>query len=76
MQVRDRKCDAGRSRLRNAAKEIHMRTLVQVLFAFVVTALLLVALVMALPIQALRMLAGSARQATEEQRTGAESIRH
>jgi hypothetical protein len=62
--------------MRNAAKEIHMRTLVQVVFAFVVAALLLVALVVALPIQALKMLAGSAREAPEEQRGKAESVRH
>jgi hypothetical protein len=53
-----------------------MRTLVQVLFAFVIAALLLVALVVALPIQVIKMLAGSAREANEDARRKAESVRH
>ena len=42
-----------------------MRALVQVIFAFVVAALLLIALVVALPIQALKMLAGGGRNAVD-----------
>jgi hypothetical protein len=53
-----------------------MRTLVQVLFAFVIAALLLVALVVALPIQVIKMLAGSEREANEDARRKAESVRH
>jgi hypothetical protein len=62
--------------MRGAAKEIHMRTLVQVLFAFVIALVLLIALVMALPIQVLKMLAGSEGQAADDPRRKAEPVQH
>jgi len=43
-----------------------MRTLVQVVFAFVVAAFLLVALVLALPIQVIKMLAQSESEVAED----------
>ena len=53
-----------------------MRTLVQVVFAFVIAALLLVALIVALPIQAIKMLAGSESDANEDARRKAGSVRY
>jgi hypothetical protein len=52
--------------MRDAAKEIHMRALVQVVFAFVVASLLLIALVVALPIQVIKMLAAGAGKAVDD----------
>lgn len=53
-----------------------MRTLVQVVFAFVIALVLLIALVMALPIQVLKMLAGSEGQAADDPRSKAEPVQH
>jgi hypothetical protein len=53
-----------------------MRTLVQVVFAFVIAALLLVALIVALPIQAIKMVAGRDAEANEDARRKAESVRN
>jgi hypothetical protein len=58
--------------MRGTAQEIHMRTLVQVVFAFVIALVLLIALVMALPIQVLKMLAGSEGQVADDPRSKAE----
>jgi hypothetical protein len=52
--------------MRDAAKEIHMRALVQVVFAFVVASLLLIALVVALPIQVIKMLAEGEGKAVDD----------
>jgi hypothetical protein len=62
--------------MRDAAEEIHMRTLVQVLFAFVIALALLIALVMALPIQVIKMLAGNDAQARDDPRRKAEHVQH
>ena len=62
--------------MRDAAKEIHMRSLVQVLFAFAIALALLIALVMVLPIQVIKMLAGSASPAADDRRTRAEPVQH
>jgi hypothetical protein len=62
--------------MRDAAEEIDMRTLVQVLFAFVIALALLIALVMALPIQMVKMLAGNEGQAAEDPRGKSESVQH
>jgi hypothetical protein len=51
--------------MRDAAKAIQMPALVQVIFAFVVAALLLLALVVALPIQVIKMLAGGGSNAVD-----------
>ncbi|MDB6041717.1 MAG: hypothetical protein JWM63_268 [Gammaproteobacteria bacterium] len=54
-----------------------MRTLVQVLFAFVIALALLIGLVMALPIQLIKMLAGNQGQAADhDARRKAEPVQH
>jgi uncharacterized membrane protein YciS (DUF1049 family) len=60
----------------DAAKEIHMRSLVQVLFAFAIALALLIALVMALPIQVIKMLVGSESRAADDLRRKAEPVQH